>query len=70
MHQRTGLNSNQSQHPRARSDYDEETAYDSYINSEPFRPGGLSRRELDGALSVIYQINPLGGGSENRPLAA
>ena len=25
----------QSQHPRARNDYDEETAYESYMNPEP-----------------------------------
>ena len=31
------------EHPRARSDYDEETAYESYMNSEPglqSGPGG------------------------------
>jgi len=30
----------QSQHPRVRNDYDEETAYESYMNPEPgFQPG-------------------------------
>jgi len=48
-----------SQHPRARNDYDEETAYESYMNPEPrarlpVRPGGLNKRRLDGTLSVSY----------------
>ena len=30
-----------SQHPRARNDYDEETAYDSYMNPEPGFQSGL-----------------------------
>ena len=30
----------QSQHPRARNDYDEETAYESYMNPEPGSQSG------------------------------
>jgi len=41
--QATNAPRDQSQHPRARNDYDEETAYESYLNPEPgFQsgPGG------------------------------
>ena len=48
----------QSQHPRARSDYDEETAYDSYMNPEPgflSGPGDfVDTNYLYGTLSVSY----------------
>jgi len=46
----------QSQHPRARNDYDEEAAYESNNPRArlPIRPGGLCRRRLDGTLSVNY----------------
>jgi len=33
--QAPGAPRDQSQHPRARNDYDEETAYESYMNPEP-----------------------------------
>ena len=38
----------QSQHPRARNDYDEETAYGSYMNPEPgFQSGSGESVDAD-----------------------
>jgi len=38
----------QSQHPRARNDYDEETAYESYMNPEPgFQSGPRDSANAD-----------------------
>ena len=38
----------QSQHPRARNDYDEETACESYMNPEPgFQPGAGGSLDAD-----------------------
>ena len=52
-------------HPRALNDYDEEAAYESYMNPEPgFQsgPGG----SVVGTLPVSYYIqSPLGGGLRN-----
>ena len=47
----------QSQHPRARNDYDEEAAIRELYDpgaSLPVRPGGLCRRRLDGTLHISY----------------
>jgi len=47
----------QSQHPRARSDYDEEAAYESYMNPEhgfQSGPGGSVDADLLAPLSVSY----------------
>ena len=38
--QASGDPRDQSQHPRARNDYDEETAYESYMNPEPVFQSG------------------------------
>ena len=54
---RTSPEQDQSQHPRARNDYDEETAYESYMNPEPgiqSGPGDSANAQLDGTLSVSY----------------
>jgi len=38
----------QSQHPHARNDYDEETAYESYMNPEPgFQSGPGDSKDAD-----------------------
>ena len=55
--QAPGAPRDQSQHPRARNDYDEETAYESYMNPEPgiqSGPGDSANAQLDGTLSVSY----------------
>ena len=46
----------QSQHPRARNDYDEGAAYESNMNLEPgiHSGGGLTRRRLDGNQPISY----------------
>ena len=58
----------QSQRPRARDDYDEETAYESYMNPEPgFQSGpGDSADEMGPCLLVTKSSHPSGGGSEKK----
>jgi len=55
----------QSQHPRARNDYDEETAYEGYMNPEPgFQSGPGDSAEADSmapCLLVTKSSPPSGG---------
>jgi len=58
----------QSRHPRARNDYDEETAYESYMNPEPgFQSGpgdSVDADKISPCLLVTKSSPPSGGGSE------
>ena len=72
--QAPGAPRDQSQHPRARNDYDEARRRDRLRKLYeprarlPVRPGGFRKRRLDGILSVSYQIQSPSGGARKKYL--
>ena len=52
----------QSQHPRARNDYDEETAYESYMNPFQSGPGDSVDADLMAPCLLVTKSSPPSGG--------